>query len=134
MKYLSVLLFAFIGMQCSPKLSPDHNWGDKNWVLVEMKGVPVQQSESRRDASISFIISEKRFTGYGGCNEINGKYILEKDKIHFTEVLVTKRSCNDIEFENVFVTTLNDIEQYEERGNELLLKNYNGVMLVFRMR
>lgn len=132
MKYLSILLIAFAGMNCSPKLSPDSGWGNQRWILVEMKGVPVQQSESRRDAYIIFEVGEKRFSGNGGCNQISGNYILEKTNIHFTEVISTKMSCSDIEFENVFLSTLNSIDHYEVRENQLLLKKKREIMLVLR--
>ena len=134
MKYLSVLLIVFISMNCSPKLSPDSSWGNQRWVLIELKGVPVQQSETRRDAYINFEVGEKRFTGNGGCNQISGNYILEKTNIHFTEVTSTKMSCSDIEFENVFVSTLSSINRYEVKGNDLLLKRNREVMLVMRTK
>ena len=134
MKYISILLIAFAGFQCSPKLSPDAGWGNQRWVLVELKGVPVQQSESRRDAYISFEVADRRFSGNGGCNQINGNYTLDKNTIHFLEVISTKMSCNDIEFENVFISTLSSIDHYEVKGNDLLLKRKREVMLVLRTR
>lgn len=134
MKRLSVLLIVFVSLQCSPVLSPDYNWGNKRWILVEMKGVPVQQSENRRDAFLNFEAEGKRFTGYGGCNQISGSYTLENASIHFTEVIRTEISCNDIEFENVFVSTLRNIDRYEVRGNEILLKARREIQLVLRVR
>ncbi len=134
MKRLSVLMIAFISMHCSPKLSPDYSWGNQRWILVEMKGVPVQQSENRRDAFLNFEAQGKHFNGYGGCNQINGSYTLENASIHFTEVISTEISCNDIEFENVFISTLRGIDRYEVRGNEILLKTRRETMLVLRTR
>ena len=134
MKYLYVLLIALISMNCTPKLSPDSMWGNTRWVLVELKGVPVQQSETRRDAFLNVEVNEKRFTGNGGCNQINGNYTVDKTKISFGEVISTKMSCSDIEFENVFVSTLSSIDHYEVRGNDLLLKKKREVMLVMRSR
>ena len=134
MKYISILLIAFTGFQCSPKLSPDAGWGNQRWVLVELKGVPVQQSESRRDAYISFEVADRRFSGNGGCNQINGNYTLDKNTIHFLEVISTKMSCNDIEFENLFISTLSSIDHYEVRGNDLVLKRKQVTMLVLRTR
>ena len=134
MKYISILLIAFIGFQCSPKLSPDYGWDNQRWVLVELKGVPVQQSESRRDAYINFEVAEKRFTGNGGCNQINGSYTLDKDDIRFTDVVSTKMSCSDIDFENTFLSALGSIDRYEVRGNDLLLKRKQEVMARLRPR
>jgi heat shock protein HslJ len=134
MKYLFISFIAVVAFNCSPKLSPDSGWGHQEWVVVEMKGVPVQQSGGRRDAHISFEIPEKRFTGNGGCNQINGNYSIDKKEIRFTDVLSTKMSCNDIEFENAFLSTLSSIDHYEVNGNDLLLKKKRETLLVLRSR
>jgi hypothetical protein len=55
MKYLFILIITVAAFKCSPKLSPDAAGGIKQWVLVEMKGVPVQQSGGRRDAHITLM-------------------------------------------------------------------------------
>jgi len=132
MKYLLILFIAIVTFECSPRLSPDAGWGHQNWVLVEMKGVPVQQSGGRRDAHIVFEVAEKRFTGNGGCNQINGNYTLDKNEIKFTDVIATKMACNDIEFENTFLSTLSSIDRYEVNGNDLLLKKKRETVLVLR--
>jgi heat shock protein HslJ len=132
MKYLFILLIPVIVFNCSPRLSPDAGWGYQRWVLVEMKGVPVQQSGGRRDAFIRFDVAEKRFTGNGGCNQINGNYTLDKRSIHFTDVISTKMSCNDIDFENTFLSTLNSVDRYEVRGNDIALKRKSQTLLLLR--
>jgi heat shock protein HslJ len=134
MKYVFILLIAVMGFNCSPKLSPDSSWGHQEWVVVEMKGVPVQQSGGRRDAHITFDVSAKRFSGNGGCNQVNGNYTVDKKAIRFTEVLSTKMSCNDIEFENTFLSTLSSIDHYEVRENDLLLKKNKETRLVLRAK
>ena len=132
MKYLFILFIAVAASMCSPKLSPDAGWGHQQWVLVEMKGVPVQQSGGRKDAQISFDVSAKTFSGNGGCNQINGNYNVEKKDIRFTDVLSTKMSCNDIEFENTFLSRLSSIDRYDVNGSDLLLKKKKETMLILR--
>ena len=132
MKFSLILFLAIISFECTPRLSPDAGWGHQNWVLVEMKGVPVQQSGGRRDAHIVFEVAEKRFTGNGGCNQINGNYTLDKNEIKFTDVIATKMACNDIEFENAFLSALGSIDRYEVNGNDLLLKKRKETVLVLR--
>ena len=134
MKYLFILFIAVIGLGCSPKLSPDAGWGRERWVLVEMKGVPVQQSGGRKDAFINFEVDQKRFRGNGGCNQINGNYSVDKNSIQFSEVISTKMSCDDIEFENTFLSALGSINRYEVKGNDLLLKRKREVLLVLRAK
>ena len=132
MKIFLILFIAIGTCCCSPKLSPDASWGTQRWVLVEMKAVPVQQSGGRRDAYISFQVAEKRFAGNGGCNQINGNYKVDKSEIRFSDVISTKMSCNDIEFENTFLSILNTIDRYEVRGNDLALKRNKETLLVLR--
>ena len=132
MKYIFIFLIAVIGFDCSPKLSPDAGWGNQRWVITEMKGVPVQQSGGRRDAFIRFEVPEKRFTGNGGCNQINGNYTLDKKEVKFGEVISTKMSCVDIEFENTFLKTLGTVDRYEIRGTDIVLKSRREVVLVLR--
>ena len=132
MKYSLILFIAIVTFECSPRLSPDAGWGHQNWVVVELKGVPVQQSGGRRDAHIVFEVAEKRFTGNGGCNQINGNYTLNKNEIKFTDVIATKMACNDIEFENTFLSALSSIDRYEVNGNDLLLKKRRETVLVLR--
>src|SRR4030095_14463111 len=132
MKYSFVLVIAVLAVNCSPKLSPDAGWGNQQWVVVEMKKVPVQQSGGRRDAHITFDVNAKRFSGNGGCNQVNGNYSVDKNEIRFTEVVSTKMSCNDIEFENAFLSTLGGVDRYEVNGSDLLLKKKKETVLVLR--
>jgi len=134
MKYLFIVFTLVACLECTPKLSPDSNWVGRRWVLTEMKGVPVQLSGGRRDAYINFEAAEKRFTGNGGCNQVSGNYSLDKKNIHFGEVISTKMSCEDIQFENTFLSTLNSIDHYEQRGDDLLLKKKKDVLLRFTAR
>jgi heat shock protein HslJ len=129
MKYFFSLIITVTFLSCSPKLS-DSRWGRSRWVLTEMKGVPVQLSGGRRDAYINFEPREKRFSGNGGCNQMSGNYSLDKKNIHFGEVISTKMSCEDMAFENSFLSTLNTVDRYEVRANDLLLKRNRKVLLV----
>lgn len=134
MRTFLVFIFGVILCKCSPKLSPDATWGRQQWAVVEMKGVPVQQSGGRRDAHLVFNVAEKRFTGNGGCNQINGNYKLDRKEIHFTDVVATKMSCDDIEFENVFLYELGKVDRYEVTDNELRLKRRQETLIVLRSR
>ena len=137
MRKLSLLLSVIIlaGLSCTPKLSPDAGWANQRWVLIEMKGVPVQLSGSRKDAFLEFSPQDKRFTGNAGCNRISGNYTLEKkNTIKLGEVISTKMSCPDIAFETTFLSTFNDVNRYEQQGSTLSLKDNKEVILKFEQR
>jgi heat shock protein HslJ len=133
MKYLMIFSIVLLIIGCSPKLAPDADWGRQRWVLIDLKGVPVQLSGSNRDAFIEFSPSERRFTGNGGCNRLSGNYSLEKKgSVRFGEVISTKMSCTDIAFETTFLQTLNEVDRYTVEDNSLFLKDGNKVLLVFK--
>jgi len=134
MKYIFILAIAFTSFKCTPKLSPDASWDDRRWILTDMKGVPVQLSGGRRDAYLSFDADKKTFSGNGGCNQVSGSYNLEKKTIRFGEVISTKMSCPDIQFENTFLSTLGSVDHYEQKGNDLLLKKKKEVLLILHAR
>jgi len=135
MKYLfSLSVIIMAGIACSPKLSPDAAWGRQRWIVSEMKGVPVQLSGSRRDAFIEFRTNDKKFTGNGGCNQINGNYSVDKNEIHFSEVISTKMSCEDIAFENTFLDLLNRVDRFEQKDDRLVLKRKRETLLVLSLR
>lgn len=131
-----LLLFIFVtGLSnCSPRLAPDAGWGRQQWKVVEMRGVPVQQSGGRRDAHIIFNVAEKTFGGNGGCNRLSGNYSLDRNDINFANIVTTKMSCDDIEFENVFLNELSGVDRYEINGDELRLKHKRETVLVLRSR
>lgn len=129
--FLAVMIIGTV-VSCSPKLAPDSYWGDRRWVLSEMRGVPVQLSGTRRDAFLEFTPVEKRFTGNGGCNRISGQYSLEKkDRIRFENVISTKMSCNDIAFETSFLSLLNEVDRFKMEDNALVFRDGNDVILKF---
>ncbi len=120
---------------CSPRLSPDSGWGYQRWVLVEMKEVPVQLSGGRKDAYIEFFPDEKRFTGNGGCNQLDGNYVIEKkDIIQFSNILHTEMSCPDLAFENTLLEQLEKVNRFELVENNLMLKNDHEILLIYQRR
>ena len=134
MKNVFILCVVVVCVSCSPKLSADAGWARQRWVVTEMKGIPVQLSGGRRDAFISFEDREKKFSGNGGCNQINGTYALDKQDIKFGQVVSTKMSCEDIAFEGTFLDLLSKVDRFEQKGNELLLKRKKEVLLVLSAR
>ena len=134
MRTLCILCLVMVNVSCSPRLSPDAAWARQRWVVTEMKGIPVQLSGGRRDAFIRFEHDEKRFTGNGGCNQLNGSYALNKKNIKFGQVVSTKMNCEDIAFESTFLDLLNKVDRFEQKGNDLHLKRKKEVLLVLSAR
>lgn len=126
MKNLLYLITLVVLVSCSPKSFPDEKWDDKQWVLVELSGVPVQTSGSgtQADAHIVFDPQRKVISGNGGCNRIFGPYEIEKKNVlQFGEIGATRMACQDSPFENKFLEVLKSVRYYEVGNGELLLKD-----------
>jgi heat shock protein HslJ len=133
MKHLLASVMVVLFFACSPRLTPDSSWGDKRWVLVEIKGVPVQLSGTEKDANLQFNAKEKRFNGSGGCNRLNGTYtISNKGKISFGNAASTMMNCVDQAFEDMFIATLKTVDGYSVENDILLLKSGNTVVMRLR--
>jgi heat shock protein HslJ len=128
-----MLVLYFVAASCTTPRSPDHSWKNKRWVLIEMNGSPVQQSGTENEAHLIFNADEKRYSGSGGCNRIGGDYTFSgKSNLKFSQSISTKMMCPDIEREDKFLSILSGIDSYELKGDELILKTGEKILLKFR--
>jgi heat shock protein HslJ len=127
---ITLLLSIVVLSSCSPKLAPDEKWAEGNWILTELKQVPVQISGNvSRDAHIEFRPSSRRYEGFGGCNRISGTYTLEKSRINFTPATAKLDACPDVPFETTFLSLLNDVDRYTIHRNTMILKDGKKVLI-----
>lgn len=132
MKKLLIPVLSILFFSCSSKLSPDHKWENKKWVLMEILDSPVQLSGTEKDAHIIFNKKEQRFTGSGGCNRINGSYSMDtKGNLSFGQTLSTKMSCPDMAFEDKFLAQLAGVTSYELKEGKLVMKKGKKKIFVF---
>lgn len=130
MKYVIVFTLILFSMACASNKLPDNNWADKKWVLMELRGAPVQISGTDKDAHLVFAAPDKRFFGSGGCNRINGAYTMaKKGRLSFSEPMSTRMSCPDLAFESSFLATLKEVDRFSVLDNTLHLMKGNEVLM-----
>ena len=136
MKTICTALFCSLFLfSCSPKLAPDHNWAEGNWILIELKDVPVQISgNDARDAHVEFQPSSGNYKGFGGCNPISGTYTISSSKIKFTAVAARLAACPDVPFETTFVSLLGEVDKYSISNDILSLKKGNDIVIKLRRK
>jgi putative lipoprotein len=101
------------------------------WNLTRIGEKDVVISESQRQPYILLDSSNKRVTGSGGCNRINGTYTLEKQNIHFGPIASTMMACpGGMDLEGVFLQTLDKSHRWKIQGNELELWDEENVFLL----
>ena len=127
---LGVLLVVVVFYSCSPKLAPDENWAEGNWIVTELKEVPVQVSGNiSRDAHLEFRPSSRHYEGFGGCNRINGTYTLDRSRINFTPATSKSEKCMDAPFETTFLSLLDAVDRYTLNSNKMVLKDHRKVLI-----
>lgn len=101
------------------------------WVLVELNGTAIV----RNDTKLIFIqldSKSKRVTGFAGCNQLSGEYILEGKKLSFKTV-ITRMYCQDeMNTEDDFIQAVNKINEFNIKEHELSLMQGKKVLLKFQ--
>jgi heat shock protein HslJ len=104
---------------------------DTTWNLTRLGPKDVVASENQRQPYIVLDSSNKRVTGSGGCNRLNGTYTLEKQNVHFGPIASTMMACpRGMEVEGTFLRTLDKVHSWKLHGNELELQDENGAFLL----
>ena len=96
------------------------------WLLLEAKGVAVKVPADARHPFLLFHATEKRITGYSGCNEFFGSYELKGGSLTFGPLGMTRRFCDGDagNAESVFLQVLGETRTWKiEKGQMLLLDN-----------
>jgi copper homeostasis protein (lipoprotein) len=63
------------------------------WKILRLGDTEVAPGEGRREPNLILRAGESRFTATVGCNQVNGSYTLESDRLGFGEVTMTRSAC-----------------------------------------
>ncbi|MGY6520661.1 MAG: copper resistance protein NlpE N-terminal domain-containing protein [Mongoliitalea sp.] len=95
---------------------------NKRWVLIELRGNPVQQSNDQKEAFLFFENETNRFYGNTGCNSINGGYEIEEgNRMTFGNVASTMMACPNMENDRIIGEILKEVDNYSIGDNQLSL-------------
>ena len=96
---------------------------EKHWKLIELNGVEIMPNENQSNAPHFILkVENNRVIGHGGCNSINGGYIIETgNRIKFTQMISTMMACMDMETESNFLRALNTVDNYTINNGVLSL-------------
>lgn len=86
------------------------------------------------DAEITIQFGDSStFSGNGGCNGYFGVYSTDEDLIDIETQGRTMAMCEHIDFEDKYLSMLEDCSTFYAQGNELQLNNNEvGVTLIFK--
>ena len=101
----------------------------KEWTLVELAGQPVSL---QRPPTLLFETPD-HVGGFGGCNRLSGTFMVEKNQLTFSPLIMTKMACAEgMEVENAFATALGETKGYAINGSELKLIGDAGTLAKLR--
>lgn len=100
------------------------------WQFVSAKGKKIESKTKEEVPYVVFDISHntKMIFGYTGCNAFNGSVRLEvgNEKIHFGEVAVAGRVCEDIVWEADLLSAFREADTYEVTDEEIRVFDAKG--------
>lgn len=103
------------------------------WVLENLNGKTISKEDFNNELpSMEIRAAENTFTGFAGCNRMNGKLFFEKGLLRFTNIATTKMMCEPINKEPEFLKALQNSTTYSIENNRLTLSNPSGVLTVFK--
>jgi len=103
---------------------PDYRIHDI-WVLEKMQGTTVSKEDFNGNdvPNMEVNINNNRFSGFSGCNRMNGSLFYEKDVLRFTQIASTRMACPNMEKESEFLSALQSSVNYKIENNRLYLSN-----------
>ncbi|MDA3817754.1 MAG: META domain-containing protein [Prolixibacteraceae bacterium] len=125
---LAVFLFV-LGCSTSKKIADNSSaWPDDmegtQWKLIALNGQKIaEENTGPKQVYLMFVEEENRFYGSGGCNAINGMYIHSKaNHLEFSNIASTKMACMKMGVEHQFLNMLKEVDNYQLKGDTLVLK------------
>jgi len=130
--FLSIVFMNILTISCSSgNGSADLRIHDI-WVVESIDGVTYSRVEGQSlHPTLEIYLSEERFSGNTGCNNMNGGVKVEGGKISFSDIVTTKMFCVDID-ETSFLTALGKTNNYKIEKMRLYLFDDDKEVLVLK--
>lgn len=103
------------------------------WVLEELNGKRISSEDFGKEfPMLEIYASTNKFSGFSGCNRINGSLFFEKGKLRFINITSTEMACDNLYKETEYISTLQNITSYSIGENRLILSNPAGKKIIFK--
>ena len=99
------------------------------WRPVEIDGKPMGLAAGQREPHL-MLASERTMRGFGGCNQLQGRYELQGNELRFTGTATTRMFCQEsMDQEAAFLQAIEATATYAIVGETLELYDRNGRLL-----
>ncbi|MDR1932974.1 MAG: copper resistance protein NlpE N-terminal domain-containing protein, partial [Spirochaetales bacterium] len=138
--FLGIAASAVIFWSCLPArggagtgASAEMSLTDNRWILAGINGKDIPQTSGtfRAEPFIMFQSADNMFFGSGGLNTLRGTFRQEADgRVRISGIAKTLMAGPNMEFENEFTLTLEEITNYSIQADELVLSRGGGPPLL----
>jgi heat shock protein HslJ len=113
-------------------MKPDAPLTNTRWKMVKIAGLETFP-RLEKDAFIQFDASNSRYHGNAGCNNFNGSYKPDGNKISLGAAAMTKMYCggDGMKVEDMFTKIMHTVDSYQIKGDHLVLKSGGNVVAEF---
>jgi len=101
---------------------------NKEWVIVKIEKEKITTDVEKAPW---IKLSERRVSGFSGCNRLMGSYLLEGKTLFFSQLGGTKMFCFDTqELEDKFMKTLSKTHFWKSKRGKLYLFDQNKTAIM----
>jgi len=95
---------------------------DTYWKLTHLGDAAVNLSSEHREPHLVLRSEDHRVGGHGGCNRITGSYVLDRNRVNFSDMASTMMACAEgMDIERSFLETLERVKTWKITGEQLEL-------------
>ena len=129
----SIIFFlSLITIGCSSKKETTNPLIHDIWMLESINGNAYARATGQElHPTIEIYLSEERFGGNTGCNNMNGNVKVEGSTILFSDIVTTKMFCPDVD-EIDFLSALSKMNNFKIDKMKLFLYEDDKELLVFQ--
>ena len=104
-------------------LSADQALAQHYWKLVEVRGKRIENvGTGKKTKHILFNATDKTISGFAGCNQFNGQFVLtDNNQLQLDKISTTRKSCFRPTGEEEFLKLLEGVDNYTLVGTTLKL-------------
>jgi heat shock protein HslJ len=127
-----IIFLSLITTGCSSKKETTNPLIHDIWILESVNGNEYTRTSNQDlHPTIEIYLSEERFSGNTGCNNMNGNVKVEGSTILFSDIVTTKMFCPDVD-EVDFLSALGKANNYRIEKMKLYLYDSDHELLVFQ--
>lgn len=116
-----------------PKTDPGSGTTLSNtyWKLIAVDDIEYDPVDKEHDTHL-ILRPDHRVTGFGGCNNFSGSWLLEDGQLVLGPLLSTRMACPDMDFERAFLVALDGRVTADITGDLLVITGTDGTELTFK--